>query len=249
MILAFLKFSVLVYAAMSYGAVLVVVFSIGEGELGSVLLWARNLAIGFGFLAVMSFGVSSYYAPWRILWRCFPMLNEWVFPDLNGVWLGTTESNWSIIDRMRKSTLSGNAATQEDLDALALEKSVIAFEIKAHWFGIKIKSRTKAVNGEAWAADVKPTRNVGGRSFGLSYMYDQKTPQPKATDESSNTGAAVLEARVGDTAVLEGEYWTRRSWPQGLNTAGRLKLKRVSGRHIKSEADLITEANRLEIEN
>ena len=51
------------------------------------------------------FAPTGYWAPWRILWRIIPMLNG-LFPDLNGVWVGSTRSNWPTIKRLVESTQS-----------------------------------------------------------------------------------------------------------------------------------------------
>ena len=60
-------------------------------------------------LAVLgiAFGLTTLWSPWRYLWRKIPVLNRLAFPDLNGVWVGTTGSNWPTIEKMR------NAATTE----------------------------------------------------------------------------------------------------------------------------------------
>lgn len=246
MIRAFLSFSTLVYAFAAFGVVLLIVFALAGGELPAVFVWARNTALVLILVVVGIFGFSHYNAPWRMLWRRFPVLNQWVFPDLNGLWLGETRSNWSKIDAMRKAAAADETISDSELEAIALQSGAIAFQIKAHWFGIKIKTKTEAVNGNAVANDVTPSRGIRGRDFELAYIYDQNTPQPVATDEGNHIGAATLEAKVGDELALEGEYWTRRSWAQGLNTAGLLKLTRVTDHHVSAIADLLDEAKKID---
>jgi hypothetical protein len=43
-------------------------------------------------------------------------------------------------------------------------------------------------------------------------------------------GAADVQIDPDDLTKIEGVYWTRRSWKQGLNTAGRICLRRLEAR-------------------
>lgn len=246
MIRAFLSFSTLVYAFAAFGVVLLIVFALAGCELPAVFVWARNTALVLILVMVGIFGSSFYNAPWRMLWRRFPVLNQWIFPDLNGLWLGETCSNWSKIDAMRKAAATDETISDTELEAIALQSGAIAFQIKAHWFGIRIKTKTEAVNGNAVANDITPSRGIRGRDFELAYIYDQNTPQPVATDEGNHVGAATLEVKAGEELAIEGEYWTRRSWAQGLNTAGLLRLRRVSDRHTPANACILEEARKLD---
>jgi hypothetical protein len=40
---------------------------------------------------------------WRLLWRLFPKLNDWIYPDLNGEWDVQGETNWNRIDALLKA--------------------------------------------------------------------------------------------------------------------------------------------------
>ena len=64
-------------------------------------------------LAVLGivFGLTAYWAPWRFIWRRIPLLNRTVFPDLNGVWVGTTASNWPTIEKMRNAAATESASS------------------------------------------------------------------------------------------------------------------------------------------
>ena len=53
------------------------------------------------------------------------------------------------------------------------------------------------------------------------------TAGPALADEALHPGAARLDVDT-DKWRLKGEYWTRRSWRSGFNTAGILEVKRVS---------------------
>ena len=71
-------------------------------------------------------------------------------------------------------------------------------------------------------------RDRGERRPVLFYIYESHVSAPKNTDSDRHLGAArvtiPLERRP---KVLEGNYWTDRNWHLGLNTAGRIRLRRV----------------------
>lgn len=247
MIRAFLSFSLIAHAIAIYGTILLGLgLMVGLGlDAGALFLWARNLALFIVIVVVGVFGLSFKGAPWRRLWRRYPALNELVGPDINGVWLGETRSNWPRIDALRKAASVGTPIDSASIDDIPLKIDPIAFEIRAHWFGIRLRAKTHAENGDAFARDVKFERGVRGRDFEIAYIYEQNTPNQKHTDESMHPGAATLEVKLGKEIVLDGEYWTRRAWAQGLNTAGLLRLKRVSEDHLPRSVDLLQEAQRL----
>ena len=49
-------------------------------------------------------------------------------------------------------------------------------------------------------------------------------------------GAANLVIDPDDLETAEGVYWMRRSWKTGLNTAGRLDLRRFSLRKERGKS-------------
>jgi len=77
------------------------------------------------------------------------------------------------------------------------------------------------------------------REFQLIYLYQQFTPDPLPTDEELHVGAAALRIRDNGELTLDGSYWTRRKWREGLNTAGQIDVKRVDQHHVGSAADLL----------
>jgi predicted pore-forming effector associated with SMODS systems len=241
MIRAFLSFRAIFFAFAAYGLILLSILAVVE-EPSTVVAkyeWARNVALGLMVLVVVFFGMSGYRAPWRILWRRFPQLNEWVFPDLNGVWLGETKSNWPIIENLRNAAIANESGDLDTIERIPLKNTTIAIRIQADWFRIRIWARTDGVNGTAESLLVKASKNVRTRDFEISYLYEQKTPAPAPTDSDNHPGAAMLEIVPGDQSVLSGEYWTRRNWARGMNTAGLLTLRQVSDRSGKKTDDIL----------
>ena len=106
--------------------------------------WAVFRILGFAtsvfaLIFYLLLGMSWHRSPWRILWRRFPVLNEWLYPDLNGVWYGTTSSNWSVISRVHEAAAGEDKIDISELDKVELLKGDIAMQVKSSFFGISIR--------------------------------------------------------------------------------------------------------------
>jgi hypothetical protein len=162
-----------------------------------------------------------------VIWWCIPSLNRLVFPDLNGRWTGTLNSNWSVIETLLKAaTTKGAKIERDDLPLVPLKPVKIELQITASLFTFSVKAKLAGVNGTSYSLTERIQKNDKRDRFELFYLYRQKTPEPLATDEDSHEGSARLDV---DTKAwtLDGEYSNRRSWRSGLNAAGLLKVKRV----------------------
>jgi len=175
-------------------------------------------------------GSSYYWAPWRILWRKFPILNKVIFPDLNGVWVGNTKSNWAVIKAMKDAAESSQAIDLASLQDVQLQRDAMAVEVKASLFSVKIFAALSNTGGDSYSLLAKPRWDCESEKLCLTYVYQQSVPEHVATDESAHLGAADLCLELDNMKNLEGHYWTRRSWRQGLNTAGKIELGKVSER-------------------
>jgi hypothetical protein len=169
------------------------------------------------------FGPTGYYAPWRILWRLIPGLNRW-FPDLNGVWVGTTNSNWPTVKKLVETALSTGKVTEQDLHDTPEQRDAMAVQITNSLFTLRIAAGLSSTDGESHSITAKPWRDQHTGRIHLSYVYKQHTPNHAATDEETHLGAADLALTTEDVANASGTYWTRRSWRTGRNTAGTLEL-------------------------
>lgn len=169
---------------------------------------------------------SSTWAPWRVIWRSLPFLNEKIFPDLNGIWRGTTSSNWPIISARAGAGLGEPPNKPNDGAGFALQKNEIELEIIANLFVFRITATLPNTNSKSSSLTESFTCDRHGRHE-VFYVYRQNTPVPDPTDENAHDGAASLRV---DTVqwTLSGAYWTRRSWQKGLNTAGLIEVKRIS---------------------
>ena len=186
-------------------------------------------------LLVAGFGFTSYWAPWRVVWRMVPALNAW-FPDLNGVWLGATDSNWPTLKRMLEKAQEVGAIEAAELHALPEQRDAMAIEITASLFRLKITSGLSTTDGRSCSIAAKPRRDQHTGHIHLAYVYEQETPNPEITDEERHMGAADLVIEPENLEEAEGYYWTRRNWKAGLNTAGRLKLRRIAQKKEKGKS-------------
>lgn len=211
---------------------------------GAASFWAAVRMLGFSvsafiILIYLLLGTQWYWSPWRILWRKFPILNQLLYPDLNGVWFGTTNSNWPVISVLREAASDDVKIDLHKLDEVELLEDLVAMNIKSTLFSIFITSKLPSTGGESntitYRADKCFDRNV----FILSYLYKQATPEPKSTDESMHVGAATLEINPSDNSTMKGQYWTRRKWREGMNTAGIIEVAHVSDKHLPATEDLL----------
>lgn len=182
-------------------------------------------------LALLSgiFASTGYWAPWRIGWRCFPSLNNW-FPDLNGLWVGSTNSNWPTIKRLVEAAQQGGGLTEQELHDTPEQRDAMAVQIKASLFKLHICAGLSSTEARSYSIVAKPWRQQHTGEVHISYVYKQETPNHAMTDEEAHLGAAELIVKPERQSRAEGTYWTRRSWKTGRNTAGRLVLTRISSR-------------------
>lgn len=181
-----------------------------------------------GLLSVI-FGPTGYWAPWRVLWRCVPALNNW-FPDLNGLWVGSTHSNWPTIKRLVEAAQQGGGLTEQELHDIPEQRDAMAVQIKASLFRLHICAGLSSTGARSYSITAKPWRQQHTEEIHISYVYKQETPNHAITDEEMHLGAAELIIRLECHSQAEGTYWTRRSWKTGRNTAGKLELRRISPR-------------------
>ncbi len=182
------------------------------------------------------FGPTGYWAPWRILWRLVPPLNGWAFPDLNGVWVGITKSNWPVIERAYDAAMSHRSITEAELFSIPLKEDAVAGSIVCSLFSLKIKFATTATDGESYSVAARPSRDHLTGFLHVTNVYRQTVPDPVRTDEPVHFGAGELRVDPDEPDQIRGEYWTRRVWRTGKNTAGKIELRRLSAKQSKGKA-------------
>jgi hypothetical protein len=221
---------------------LVVAASVYANEVGALVgvpmpdqSVVRYLPLGLLSLIGAFFGPTAWWAPWRFLWRFLPFLNKRVFPDINGIWVGSTKSNWSKIERMVEASLSRHAVSRAEIEALPLREDALAVEITASLFVLRIRAALSSTEGQSFSLSAKPRKDALSGKVHVTYVYSQDVPTPALFDQDSHMGAADVAIDLDDIQKAEGVYWTRRMWMAGLNTAGRIELKKLSIRAKKQK--------------
>lgn len=195
----------------------------------------RFFAMLIYFCFTLWIGGSSYYSGWRMIWRKFPALNKHVFPDINGIWVGASESNWPIIECVNHAALSGEKISAEKLSQIQLKSDKMVLEIKASLFCVKVKGKLSSTDGDSVSLSSSMLRKHDAETINLVYLYEQVIPKPKNSDQDAHRGAADLAWSASTPNLLTGVYWTRRMWWKGLNTAGNLKLTKLTDKTVKDE--------------
>jgi len=206
----------------------------------SVLTAFRWAVLSVGLFmagAALIAGWSAFFSPWRIAFRLWRRLNEWVYPDLNGVWYGNTQSNWGVIETKREAAEADGGLTLGDLPSVPLKEGEIALDVRADLFRIRVRAKVSDTGGASVSLSSRAEKANG--EYRLSYLYRQETPEPLATDEGVHDGAATLRILFGHALSMEGVYWTRRKWREGMNTAGVISVRRVTPMHAPRDVDLL----------
>ncbi len=174
---------------------------------------------------------------WRLLWK-LPLVGPWLkkrfFPDLNGEWVVTIQSNWPIVERLRTAAASDEITFDPFADKLPdlLEAS---FDIKINqtWFRTDVaflpNDKTPLLSSETISVEFFKSDN-GKKS--IAWVYEQTNKQDNTqrlavTDQPKFYGSAVLSLNE-DATEMQGQYWQNRSWNHGLNAAGLIVLKRTT---------------------
>ncbi|MGH6712983.1 MAG: hypothetical protein ACREEK_29020 [Bradyrhizobium sp.] len=204
---------------------------------------------GFGLTVTLSLTVALvqllftlvFVTPlWRTVWRWLPKLNDWVYPDLNGIWDVELKSNFSRIDALLKSA----KGDEHSLDFRSAHESALP-PLSVHKMHARITQSWAKIEMEFWNPDgtgpikdsttlmVEPFRRSGGR-HGLAYIFDQSNETDVMSDESKFRGAGWIERDRDDENVFSGRMWTDRKWRFGMNTAGEVRFTRQITRPVRA---------------
>lgn len=181
---------------------------------GSLADWWKlaSGAVSLGALAVSLVGQSPLFP---LLCR-LPLVRNW-FPPIDGEWKASIESNWPAIQQR----------AQPGSPPVRLAPVAAKVTIIARLFYIRINLTSDDRYSISKTTFVRATRDAEDGSITLHYVYRNSTLIPQATDSDWHDGAANLTVeRQGGEIWIEGVYWTNRNWHLGLNTAGKIMLRR-----------------------
>lgn len=172
---------------------------------------------------------------WRLLWK-LPLAGPWFanryFPDLNGEWVVTIQSNWPTVERL-KTAAASNEITFDPVndERPGLLEANFDVKIKQTWFRTDVaflpNEKTPLLSSETISVEFFKSDN-GNKS--VAWVYEQTNKQDNSrplavTDQPKFYGSAVLNV-CEDATELKGHYWQNRSWNLGLNAAGVVVFRR-----------------------
>lgn len=156
--------------------------------------WIQTLSLITSALGVA--GVLIVNFTWRWFWKKLPLCN-WLFPDLNGIWVGTV--SWS--------------------DNKEIKSKPITFTIHQTFFSLRLHSQTNESPSHSTRSVLVADREV--KRYKILYSYEAD-PSAKFLHRSPrHEGMAWLEIDMTkDKHKLVGQYYTQRK------TSGSITLKR-----------------------
>lgn len=189
-------------------------------------------------VAVVIWGSIALFivAPgWRLLWK-LPLAGPWLanryFPDLNGEWVVTIQSNWPIVEHLKTAAASKEITFDPLTDELPdLLEASFDVKIKQSWFRTDVvflpNDKTPLLSSET--ISVEFFKSDSGKKS-IAWIYEQTNKQDNTqrlavTDQPKFHGSAVLTVNE-DATELQGQYWQNRSWDRGLNAAGTITMKK-----------------------
>lgn len=170
-------------------------------------LWGSQTPPLYKTVSLVAFVVGTVFAMianlvWRWFWRRLPILNKWLFPDLNGRWIGTLQSTWA------------DPATGSSPGPISTEVTV-----RQTLFDVSVKMKT----GEScsYSTRVIPEAEPQADRYRLWYSYDNRPVASVQHRSTPHEGVAWLEiALADDPNQLTGQYYTSRK------TTGDIKVMR-----------------------
>lgn len=157
-----------------------------------------TFAVVFKGATAFSFILFVFIAfGWRALWAKYPILNRWVYPDLNGKWKVTIHWCWE------------NQTGTKEADAYIRQNFV---DISIELISDESESETLMVKSKQDSESKRPI---------IFYIYRNESKQGVASPQPPHKGAAILKISPTDTGRLEGNYFTDRA------TKGHYILERV----------------------
>lgn len=154
----------------------------------------RIVGGGAVVLEVSLFVLGSFL--WRKIWARYPMLNDWVFPDLNGMWDMDIAYLWDGKEGSTKAVAT----------------------IKQSLFSVSMEVHSDTSDSETLV--VKTIKDANSARPVLYYFYRITPKVSKDVVGSGYEGASILKLYGHEGGVLRGNYFTSN------NSQGRFSLTR-----------------------
>ncbi|QBQ56008.1 hypothetical protein [Nitrosococcus wardiae] len=165
--------------AILYAVAIVLIIAIFE------LSGLDSISVAFRGAFVLELLILSFFVfGWRRLWSRYPILNEWVYPDLNG--------DWSVSIHWNRENKQGT-------------KTAIA-HIKQDFFRLSMELISDESESETLM--VKPKKDPESAKPLIYYIYRNESAQGVANPRPPHKGAAILKLDHNDQNLLKGNYFT-----------------------------------------
>ena len=170
--------------------------------------------------ALLFFIGESPLFPWLcskpVIWR--------LFPNIDGNYDVEISSNWSVINSRNECSKANNSANNDVKLFKKTGKAKITSRLTR--ITMRLDMDDKYLTSETVVCSLQ--RKQGENFPTLYYVYESHVTTPKSTDSQRHLGTGRISIPLEPRPVLlEGNYWTDRNWHLGLNTAGRIKLRRI----------------------
>ncbi|WP_125181591.1 Cap15 family cyclic dinucleotide receptor domain-containing protein [Thiohalobacter thiocyanaticus] len=169
------------YASIT-GMILLLSYDANDNEIWSAI----RASLGWSGI-INIFLIGFVYVGWEYLWRRFPILNQILYPNLNGVW--EMKIYWQWGDKTGESV--GTAHIKQNFLRLSME--------------------VVAQDSESETLMAKPKKDPESGRPMLFYMYRSIPKHGNGTDTQTFDGAAILKIHHLDNGKLYGNYFTNRS--------------------------------------
>lgn len=125
---------------------------------------------------------------WKYIWKIFPKLNDWLFPDLNGTW--DVNIKWNRIK---------DDGTEENGEVDGGQ-----IFIKQSFLNVSMELFTD--NSESETLVVQPKKNSESGRLQLFYIYRNESKY-----NGSQIGTAILKISPHTNLILQGNYFTDKN--------------------------------------
>jgi len=188
---------VLTWLAISYAVIIAGIISFVPGT------FAENVGIALEGWTILHLTILIFiYFGWRKVWKKFPFLESWIFPDLNGEW----EINIHWLGAEDKNGIVNGTCT-----------------IKVDFFKVSLVVKTQG--SDSVTLCVRLAKNSESGCPTLHYLY-RVTPKFMKNEEihfqEEYNGAAILTLDKDCNNTLSGNYFTDRY------TKGHFVIKRIT---------------------
>lgn len=158
-------------------------------------------------------------------WLCGLPLMWRIFPNIDGTYSMEVASNWSVIQARREGR--DVEITEEDQVALLKRTGTLTITARLLSIEVEVEMDDEYLSSDSVIASLRRDGSI--RRPVLFCIFRSHVPEPKSSDSSMHYGAARIPIPFERRPqALVGNHWTDRNWHRGLNTAGAIRLTRIS---------------------